>query len=108
MAMTKKEKDTAIRAVGLAKVDTEELTQTGTGTFVGMTEIEGEERFYEIKVVVKSDEYTYDELEGILRENEIKEKARVEREEKAAAKKAAALAKKSAKEAEKAAKAAKE
>ena len=89
MANTKKTKaqvDNEVRAVGIALINTEDLTAVGSTVFIGQTEVDGETRFFEIKVTAKKDDFTQDDLDVLLAERAEVE-ARKEATAKAAAKK---------------------
>lgn len=71
MADTKKTKtqvDNEVRAVGIALIDTDALTAVGGTTFIGQTDVDGETRFFEIKVTAKKDDFTQDDLNVLLAE----------------------------------------
>ena len=71
MANTKKTKtqvDNEVRAVGIALISTEGLTAVGGTVFIGQTEVDGETRFFEIKVTAKKDDFTQDDLDVLLAE----------------------------------------
>ena len=71
MANTKKTKtqvDNEVRAVGIALINTEDLTAVGSTVFIGQTEVDGEARFFEIKVTAKKDDFTQDDLDVLLAE----------------------------------------
>ena len=99
--MSEKEKDALVRVAGFKNVDTSTLTKTGGNTYVGETEVAGETRFYEIKVVAKNKEFSKDDLTSILEDNRIKELAKAEKVAKAMAKAAKDAAKRAEKEAAK-------
>lgn len=87
MANTKKTKaqiDNEVRAVGIALINTENLTPVGNTLFIGRTEVDGETRFFEIKVTAKKNDFTQDDLDVLLAE-----RAEVEARKEAAAKAAA-------------------
>ena len=71
MANTKKTKtqvDNEVRAVGITLINTEDLTAVGSTVFIGQTEVDGEARFFEIKVTAKKDDFTQDDLNVLLAE----------------------------------------
>ena len=104
---TKTQVDNEVRRAGIALINTEDLTAIGGTAFIGQTEVDGETRFFEIKVTAKKDDFTQEELDVLLadrvavearktataaaaakkREND--EKRRADAKEKADAKKAA-------------------
>ena len=59
----KENKDTGwnneVRAVGIALISTDDLTAPVGGTvfFIGQTEVDGETRFFEIKVTAKKERF---------------------------------------------------
>jgi hypothetical protein len=81
---TKAQIDNEVRAVGIALINTEDLTAVGNTMFIGQTEVDGETRFFEIKVTAKKDDFTQDDLDVLLAE-----RAEVEARKKAAAEAAA-------------------
>ena len=87
MANTKRTKtqvDNEVRAVGIALINTEDLTAVGSTVFIGQTEVDDEVRFFEIKVTAKKDDFTQDDLDVLLAE-----RAEVEARKTATAKAAA-------------------
>ena len=71
MADTKKTKtqvDAEVRNAGIALISTEDLTAVGGTVFIGQTEVDGEVRFFEIKVTAKKDNFTQDDLDVLLAE----------------------------------------
>lgn len=81
---TKTQVDTEVRSVGIALINTEDLTAVGATMFIGQTEVDGETRFFEIKVTAKKDDFTQDDLDVMLAE-----RAEVEARKKATAEAAA-------------------
>lgn len=81
---TKTQIDTEVRSVGIALINTEDLIAVGGTMFIGQTEVDGETRFFEIKVTAKKDDFTQDDLDVILAE-----RAEVEARKKATAEAAA-------------------
>ena len=65
---TKAQVDTEVRNVGIALINTEDLTAVGSSMFIGQTEVDGETRFFEIKVTAKKDDFTQDNLDIMLAE----------------------------------------
>ena len=65
---TKTQVDTEVRNVGIALINTEGLTPVGSTVFIGQTEIDGETRFFEIKVTAKKDDFTQEDLDVLLAE----------------------------------------
>lgn len=63
---TKTQIDNEVRAVGIALIDTTNLTAVGGTVFIGQTEVDGETRFFEIKVTAKKDDFTQDDLNVLL------------------------------------------
>lgn len=86
MKMTKTQIDNEIRSAGIAHLDTDELIQIGTNLFIGKTEVDDETRFYEIKVTVKKDTFTQDDLEVLIEERRLADERNRERAEAAAKK----------------------
>ena len=84
--MTKTQLDAMVRAEGLNRVNLEGLTAVTNNTFIGTTEVDGVKRFYEIKVVAKSTEYTDETLEETLKERAAVEARKIETKNKAAEK----------------------
>ena len=83
---TKTQVDNEVRRAGIALINTEDLTAVGGAVFIGQAEVDGEARFFEIKVTAKKDDFTQDDLDVLLAE-----RAEVEARKKATA---AAAAKK--------------
>lgn len=83
---TKTQVDTEVRSAGIALINTDDLIAISGTAFIGKTEVDGETRFFEIKVTAKKDDFTQDDLEVLLAE-----RAEVEARKKATA---AAAAKK--------------
>ena len=65
---TKTQVDTEVRNTGIALINTEDLTAVGGTVFIGQTEVDGEVRFFEIKVTAKKDDFTQDDLNVLLAE----------------------------------------
>ena len=65
---TKAQVDTEVRRAGIALISTENLTAVGGTAFIGQTEVDGETRFFEIKVTAKKDDFTQDDLDVLLAE----------------------------------------
>lgn len=65
---TKTQVDTEVRNAGIALINTEDLTAVGGTVFIGQTEVDGEIRFFEIKVTAKKDDFTQDDLDVLLAE----------------------------------------
>lgn len=65
---TKAQVDTEVRNAGIALINTENLTAVGNTMFIGQTEVDGETRFFEIKVTAKKDDFTQDDLDVLLAE----------------------------------------
>lgn len=86
VARTKADVDKEIRSAGEARIDFDGLTAVNGNTWIGEIEVEGKQRFFEIKVVAKAEKFTADELQGLLDE-------RAEVEARKAEKKVAAVKK---------------
>lgn len=89
MAKTKAEIDKEVRSAGEALIDFTELTPTSGNTFIGKTEVDGVERFFEIKVTAKKEGFSDDDLKAILDERAEVEARKAETKAAAAKKKAA-------------------
>ena len=68
--MTKPQIDGAVRAEGLALINSENLTAVGSSLFIGETEVNGETRFFEIKVTAKKNDFTQIDLDLLVAERE--------------------------------------
>lgn len=98
MAMTKMEKDNAVREEAMGMFDAlDEFTRIDTGAFVKlMTDPEGEEKFVEVKFVIKGKTFDIDDA---IEAYEDKVAKAAEREAERAVKAAEKAAKAAAKEA---------
>lgn len=110
--MTKTQKDTAVKekainALGLGEslVNVDAMQVASSSWLVSVGEVDGVERYAEIKVIAKAEDF---DLADALNEFEDKQKKAAERQAAQAKRKAEAAAKKAKKEAEKAAKEVKE
>ena len=65
---TKTQVDTEVRSAGIALINAEDLTAVGGTVFIGQTEVDGEIRFFEIKITAKKDDFTQDDLDVLLAE----------------------------------------
>ena len=65
---TKTQVDTEVRNAGIALIDTTNVIAVGGTVFIGQTEVDGEVRFFEIKVTAKKDDFTQDDLDVLLAE----------------------------------------
>ena len=107
MTMTKMEKDNAVRLEVIRKFPAlQDFTRIDTGAFVIMIEdAEGEEKFVEVKFVVKGKTFDLDDAVEAYEDKVAKAEERAEEKAAKDAEKAAKDAEKAAKEAAKAAKA---
>ena len=65
---TKAQIDGEVRGAGLALIDVSNLTAVTGTTFIGSTEVDGETRFFEIKVTAKKNDFTQEDLDVLLAE----------------------------------------
>ena len=65
---TKVQIDNEVRGAGIALINAEDLTAVGGTVFIGQTEVDGEIRFFEIKITAKKDDFTQDDLDVLLAE----------------------------------------
>jgi len=78
MPRTKADLDREIRGAGQKLIDTSTLTLVQGSTFIGETEVDGEQRFFEIKVTAKSVNFDAETLASKLDERaEVEERKRV-------------------------------
>lgn len=69
MAQLKKsEVDKMVREAGEVLLDTTELTQVAGNIWIGKTEVDGYERFFEVKIVAKKIGYSQDDVDALLNE----------------------------------------
>ena len=66
--LTKAELDKLVRSAGEQLIDVSELTLIQGSTFMGETEVDGVQRFFEIKVTAKSIDFDSDSLQAKLDE----------------------------------------
>lgn len=88
MKKTKAVIDKEVRMAGEVLIDLSELTATSGNTYVGSTEVDGVERFFEIKIVAKSVEFTQEDVNAILEERKVVEANKIARAEASSKKKA--------------------
>ena len=73
--LTKAELDKMVRSAGEQLIDVSELILIQGSTYMGKTEVDGVERFFEIKVTAKSIDFDADSLQAKLDERaEIEER----------------------------------
>ena len=85
---TKTQVDTEVRNAGIALIDTTDLTAVSGTVFIGQTEVDGETRFFELKVTAKKDDFTQEDLDVLLAERKDVEARKIATAEAAAKKKA--------------------
>lgn len=88
MKKTKNAIDKEIRMAGEALIDLSELTATSGNTYVGTTEVDGEQRFFEIKIIAKKSDFTQENVDELLENRRIVEENKIARAEASSKKKA--------------------
>lgn len=74
---TKAQIDKEIRSAGESRVNFDGMTALNGNTWVGITVVDGVERYFEIKIVAKSVKFTADDIAAALLEREMVEARKV-------------------------------